>query len=49
MVLLHKRRNGVKGVYRCEIPDELDIVKSIYIGVYTEGTGKGPICFIHTL
>ena len=48
-VLLHRRRGGVEGVYRCEIPDEQDIIKRIYIGVYTEGAGKGPICFIYAL
>ena len=40
MVLLHRRRGGVKGIYRCEIPDSMDVNQSIYIGVYTASTGE---------
>ena len=39
-VLLHRRRGGEDGVYRCEIPDELNVTQTIYIGVYTTGTGE---------
>ena len=37
---LNRRRGGVEGIYRCEIPDSLNVVQTIYIGVYTAGTGK---------
>ena len=35
MVLLHRRRGGVEGVYSCEILDALNVTQTIYIGVYT--------------
>ena len=34
MVLLHRRRVGAEGIYRCEIPDAMNISQAIYIGVY---------------
>ena len=40
MVLLHRRRNGVEGIYSCEIPDSMNVIQTIYIGVYTAKTGK---------
>ena len=39
-VLLHRRRGGEDGVYRCDIPDELNMTQSIYIRVYREGAGE---------
>ena len=39
-VLLNHRRGGVAGIYRCEIPDSANVTQSIYIGVYTAGTGE---------
>ena len=39
-VLLHRRRGGEDGVYRCEIPDKEGIVQTTYIGVYTADTGE---------
>ena len=35
MVLLHRRRGGVEGVYSCKILDALNVTQTIYIGVYT--------------
>ena len=35
VVLLHRRRGGVEGVYSCEIPDALNVTQTIYIEVYT--------------
>ena len=40
MVLLHHRRGGVDGIYRCEIPDSMNVTQSVYIGVYTASTGE---------
>ena len=40
MVLLHRRRGGVNGVYRCEIRDSMNVTWTIYIGVYTAGSGE---------
>ena len=34
MVHLHRRRGGVEGTYRCEIPDAKNVTQTIYIGVY---------------
>ena len=35
-VLLQRRRGGVNGIYRCEIPDAMNVIQTIYIGVYSE-------------
>ena len=40
MVLLHRRRDGVDGIYCCEIPDSMNVTQTIYIGVYTASTGE---------
>ena len=40
MVLMHRRRGGVTGIYYCEIPDAMNVTQSIYIGVFTENTGE---------
>ena len=40
MVLLHRRRGGVDGIYYCEIPDSTNITQTIYIGVYTASSGE---------
>ena len=39
VVLLHRRRGGDNGIYRCEIPDAMNVTQTIYIGVYTASTG----------
>ena len=39
-VLLHHRRGGTDGVYRCEIPNTTGVIQTIYIGVYTADTGE---------
>ena len=47
MLLLHRRRGGADGIYRCEIPvpqsDAEDVTQTIFIGVYTASTGKTPL------
>ena len=40
VVHMQRRRGGVEGVYRCEIPDSTSVTHTIYIGVYTAGTGE---------
>ena len=40
VVSMHRRRGGVAGIYHCEIPDSMNVTQSIYIGVYTAGTGE---------
>ena len=40
MVLLHRRRGGMDGIYRCEIPDSMYVTQTMYIGVYTANTGE---------
>ena len=40
MVLRLKHKGGgVEGIYRCEIPDSMNVTQTIYIGVYTS-TGE---------
>ena len=38
MVKLHRRRGGVEGIYRCEIPDAVNIIQTIYIRLYSADT-----------
>ena len=40
VVRLNRRRGGEDGIYRCEIPDSMDVTQTIYIGVYTVRTGE---------
>ena len=40
VVSMYRRRGGVAGIYRCDIPDSMNVNQSIYIGVYTAGTGE---------
>ena len=40
VVRLNRRRGGVEGIYRCEIPGAMNVTKNIYIGVYSASTGE---------
>ena len=40
VVLMHRRRGGEEGIYRCEIPDAMNVTQTIYIGVYLANTGE---------
>ena len=40
VVRLNRRRGGVEGIYRCVIPDSMNVKQTIYIGVYTASTGE---------
>ena len=41
VVRMHRRRGGEDGIYRCEIPDSVNVVQTIYIGLYTTNTSIG--------
>ena len=41
VVRLHRRRGGVEGIYSCEIPDTMNVIQTIYIGVYSANTSTG--------
>ena len=40
VVYMHRRRGGEKGIYQCEIHDSMNVTQTIYIGVYTAGSGE---------
>ena len=40
VVRMNRRRGGVNGIYRCEIPDTTGVDHTIYIGVYTASSGE---------
>ena len=40
VVSMHRRRGGVEGIYRCVIPDAMNVTQTIYIGVYSASTGE---------
>ena len=40
VVRMNRRKGGVEGIYRCEIPDAMNVNQTIYIGVYSVSTGE---------
>ena len=41
VVLMHRRRGGVEGIYYCEILDSMNVTQTMmYIGVYTSSSGE---------
>ena len=46
VVRMNRRRGGVEGIYRCEIPDTFGFIQTLYIGVYSASTGEW---YIYTL
>ena len=48
VVALHRRRGGVEGIYRCEIPVARNVTQTIYIGVYSISTGEWLIIYCST-
>ena len=40
VVSLNHRRGGVEGIYCCKIPDSMNVLQTIYIGVYNTNTGE---------
>ena len=46
VVRMHRRTGGEEGIYRCEIPDSMNVIQTLYIGVYSASTGEW---YIYTL
>ena len=46
VVCMHRRRGGAEGIYRCEIPDAMNFIQTIYIGVYSARTGEWTQCSV---
>ena len=42
---MNRRKGGVEGIYRCVIPDAMNVTQTIYIGVYSASTGEWSILF----
>ena len=42
VVLLHRRRGGATGIYRCSVPGQNKDLVTLYVGVYTANTGEYP-------
>ena len=40
VVRLNRIRGGENGIYRCEIPDTMNVTQTLYIGVYSASTGE---------
>ena len=40
VVVMQRKRGGVNGIYRCKIPDAMNVFQNIYIGVYNTSTGE---------
>ena len=47
MVLLHRRRDGVEGIYSCVIPDAMNVTQTIYIGMYLAVAGQLLVSGMH--
>ena len=45
VVRLNRRRGGVNGIYRCEIPDQSGNTQSLHVGVYTRNAGKSSLTY----
>ena len=41
VVRLNRRIGGMEGIYRCMIPDAINVIQNIYIGVYSPNTSTG--------
>ena len=39
-IRMHRRRGGEDGIYHCEIPDSMNVIQTIYIGLYAENSGE---------
>ena len=39
VVLMHRRKGGATGIYYCDIPNQNEDPRRLYVGVYTTNTG----------
>ena len=46
VVQLNRIGGGKNGIYRCEIPDAMNVTQTLYIGVYRASTGEWYVLFI---
>ena len=49
MVRMNRRRSGEEGIYHCHIPDAMDVIKTMYIGVYSASSGEWSVLFPNAL
>ena len=40
VIRLNRRRGGEEGIFSCVIPDSMNVLQTIYIGVYSAGRGE---------
>ena len=40
VIRMNHRKAGVEGIYRCVIPDAMNVTQTIYVGVYSASTGE---------
>ena len=40
VVSLHRWTGGVTGIYRCEIPDKMNVTQNLYVRVYTNNASE---------
>ena len=45
VIRMNRRRGGVEGNYHCKIPDAMNVIQTIYIGVYSSSTGEWSVLF----
>ena len=45
VIRMNRRKGGVEGIYRCEIPDAMNVIQTKYIGVYSASAGVWSILF----
>ena len=49
VVRMHRRRGGVVGIYRCEIPDANGVNQTLFVGLYNQGSGTLMHCRKHNI
>ena len=40
VVRMKRRRGGEEGIYHCKIPDAMNVLQTVYIGMYTANSGE---------
>ena len=40
LVRLNRRNGEEEGIYRCEIPDSMNVTQTLYVGVYNTSSGE---------